>query len=90
MGRRTFTARPLFAAAVMLCATPAFAQSRKKVKLTYTQLLKSDTGLVEYVYPMNTEKFSAKPLENVSVKISLLLITDALFLLLETLPPAPA
>ena len=28
MVRRTFTARPLFAAAIMLCATPAFAQSK--------------------------------------------------------------
>ena len=50
---------------------PINGNSRKKVKLTYTQLLKSDTGLVEYVYPMNTEKFSARPLDNVSVKCTL-------------------
>jgi Ca-activated chloride channel family protein len=50
---------------------PINGNSRKQVKLTYTQLLKSDTGLVEYVYPMNTEKFSSRPLDNVSVKINL-------------------
>jgi len=35
---------------------------RKRVRITYTQLLRS-TGLVEYVYPLNTEKFSAAPLD---------------------------
>jgi Ca-activated chloride channel family protein len=50
---------------------PILGNSRKKIKLSYTQLLKSDTGLVEYVYPMNTEKFSARPLNNVSVKCTL-------------------
>ena len=43
----------------------------KKVKITYTQLLKADSGLVEYVYPLNTEKFSARPIRDVSIKINL-------------------
>src|SRR5688500_8705912 len=50
---------------------PIEPQSRKKITITYTQLLKSDTGLVEYVYPLNTEKFSARPLGDVSVKVEL-------------------
>ncbi len=50
---------------------PIEANSRKKIKITYTQLLKSDTGLVEYTYPMNTEKFSARPLNEVSMKVTL-------------------
>ena len=50
---------------------PIQANSRKKVKLAYTELLKSDSGLVEYTYPLNTEKFSARPLQNVSMKIEL-------------------
>lgn len=49
---------------------PIEPRSRKQVKIKYTQLLKSDTGSVEYTYPLNTEKFSAKPLENVSVKVN--------------------
>jgi Ca-activated chloride channel family protein len=50
---------------------PIEPHSRKQVKITYTQLLKSDAGLVEYTYPLNTEKFSARPLGDVSVKVSI-------------------
>ena len=50
---------------------PITANSRKKIKITYTQLLKSDAGLIEYTYPMNTEKFSSRPLDNVSIKVTL-------------------
>ena len=49
---------------------PIEPNSRKQIKITYTQLLKSDTGLVEYTYPLNTEKFSARPLKDVSVKVN--------------------
>src|SRR5687768_5412735 len=50
---------------------PIEPNSRKQVKISYTQLLKSDTGLVEYTYPLNTEKFSARPLKDVSIKVAL-------------------
>ena len=50
---------------------PIEANGRKHVKITYTQVLKPDAGLVEYVYPLNTEKFSARPLKDVSVKVAL-------------------
>lgn len=50
---------------------PIEPNSRKRVKLSYTQVLKSDSGLVSYVYPLNTEKFSAKPIKNVSIKVEL-------------------
>ncbi|HEY8748067.1 MAG TPA: VIT domain-containing protein [Tepidisphaeraceae bacterium] len=50
---------------------PIEPNSRKHIKLRYTQLIKSDSGLSEYVYPLNTEKFSARPLHNVSVKVEL-------------------
>src|SRR5208282_1594827 len=50
---------------------PIEANGRKKVKLTYTQLVKSDSGISEYVYPLNTEKFSSRPLKDVSIRISL-------------------
>lgn len=39
----------------------------RRVELEYTQVLAMDQGLVEYVYPLNTEKFSAEPLERVSI-----------------------
>ena len=50
---------------------PIEPNSKKRITLSYTQVLKSDAGLVSYVYPLNTEKFSAKPIKNVSVKVEL-------------------
>ena len=48
---------------------PIEPNSRKRITLSYTQVLKADAGLVSYAYPLNTEKFSAKPVKNVSVKV---------------------
>jgi Ca-activated chloride channel family protein len=50
---------------------PIEPNARKKITLSYSQLLKSDAGLLSYVLPLNTEKFSAKPLRSVSVKLEL-------------------
>ena len=50
---------------------PIEPRSTKKVSITYTEILNSDNGLYEYVYPLNTEKFSSKPLKDVSIKIDL-------------------
>jgi Ca-activated chloride channel homolog len=49
---------------------PIEPHSRKRVQLTYTELLKQDSGLVSYIYPLNTEKFSAQPLKIASVRIN--------------------
>ena len=45
--------------------------SEKKISISYSEVLEPDNNLFEYIYPLNTEKFSAKPLKNVSVKIDL-------------------
>ena len=50
---------------------PIEPHSKKQIKITYTQVLKSDTGTVEYTYPLNTEKFSSTPLQHVAVKVNL-------------------
>jgi len=50
---------------------PIEPNSRKRITISYTQVLKADSGLAGYVYPLNTEKFSAKPIKNVSVKVEL-------------------
>ena len=50
---------------------PIEPHSTKHIKLQYTQLLNSDSGAVEYTYPLNTEKFSSAPLREVSVKVEL-------------------
>ena len=50
---------------------PIEPNSRKRITLSYTQVLNADSGLVSYVYPLNTEKFSAKPIKNVSVNVEI-------------------
>lgn len=50
---------------------PIEPNSRKRIKLSYTQVLKADDGLIGYTYPLNTEKFSAKPIKDISLKIEL-------------------
>ena len=50
---------------------PIEPRSKKKVNISYREVLSSDNGIYEYVYPLNTEKFSAKPVKNVSVKVDL-------------------
>src|SRR6266566_2134586 len=50
---------------------PIEPRSRKPIKISYTELLRSDTGSVTYTYPLSTEKFSAQPIKNLSMKIEL-------------------
>jgi Ca-activated chloride channel homolog len=50
---------------------PIEPNSKKRITISYTELLKADDGLVSYVLPLNTEKFSAKPIRSVSVKVEL-------------------
>ncbi len=50
---------------------PIEPHSKKNISLSYTELLKSDSGLIGYVLPLSTEKFSAKPIKTVSVKLDL-------------------
>lgn len=61
VGRNAFQAR-IF---------PIAPNTEKRVEIEYAQVLKAEQGLVRYVYPLNTEKFSPKPLANVSVNVSL-------------------
>ena len=50
---------------------PIEPHSEKRIQLRYTQLLLSDGGVVPYLYPLNTEKFSAAPLKTVSLKVEI-------------------
>jgi Ca-activated chloride channel family protein len=50
---------------------PIEPNSRKRITLSYSQVLPSESGLVSYIYPLNTEKFSAKPIKSVSVNVEL-------------------
>jgi Ca-activated chloride channel family protein len=48
---------------------PIEPRSKKRVSLSYTELLRSDSGLVSYTYPLSPEKFAAKPIPVVSLKV---------------------
>jgi Ca-activated chloride channel family protein len=50
---------------------PIEPRSTKKVSISYREVLNSDNGMYEYLYPLNTEKFSAKPLKDVRIKVDL-------------------
>jgi len=50
---------------------PIEPNARKRITLSYSQLLKADSGLVNFLFPLNTEKYSARPIKSVSVKVDL-------------------
>ncbi len=41
----------------------------RRIELAYTQILPLDDGLMHYRYPLDTERFSSSPLEQVSVHV---------------------
>jgi Ca-activated chloride channel family protein len=50
---------------------PIPAGGERRIELEYSQVLDMEDGLVEYVYPLNTEKFSPRPLEEVTVNVTI-------------------
>ena len=50
---------------------PIEPRSTKKIRIAYTEVLTLDSGSVEYVYPLNTEKFSSKNLESVRINVEI-------------------
>ncbi len=50
---------------------PIEPRSEQRIKLSYSESLVKDNGTVEYVFPLNTEKFSAKPLNQVSFRVDI-------------------
>lgn len=57
--------------AVQASVFPIPPQGERRIELSYSQVLTSDNGLVNYIYPLNTEKFSSKPLDSVSVNVEI-------------------
>jgi Ca-activated chloride channel family protein len=48
---------------------PIEPNSKKRITLSYTQVLKVDSGLLNYVLPLSAGKYSSKPIKTVSVKV---------------------
>ena len=42
----------------------------RRVEISYDQIVAVESGIARYVYPLGTERFSAEPLEQVSVRVS--------------------
>jgi len=66
-GLLEYVGRNMFRARVY----PIPANGEKRIDLTYYQTLKLDSGMVRYTYPLNTERFSPDPIEDVSVKVAI-------------------
>jgi Ca-activated chloride channel family protein len=49
---------------------PIPPMGERRIELEYTQALTAENGLVRYIYPLGTEKFSIEPLENVSITVN--------------------
>lgn len=49
---------------------PIEPNGEKRVRIRYAEVLPADNGTVSYLYPLNTEKFSSRPLSDVSVKVT--------------------
>ena len=49
---------------------PIPARGDVRIKIEYEQTLKADAGTVDYLYPLNTEKYSGSNLEECSVNVS--------------------
>jgi Ca-activated chloride channel family protein len=41
----------------------------RRIEIEYGEIIGSEAGLSRYLYPLNTERFSAQPLEEVSVRV---------------------
>jgi Ca-activated chloride channel family protein len=61
VGRNTFRAR----------IYPIAPRSEKRVEIEYSEVLTADNGLFHYRYPLDTERFSPRPIEDVSVRVEI-------------------
>ncbi|HUT20395.1 MAG TPA: VIT domain-containing protein [Anaerolineae bacterium] len=61
VGRNTFRAR----------IYPIAPRSEKRVEIEYSEVLTADNGLIHYRYPLDTERFSPRPIEDVSVRVEI-------------------
>ena len=57
--------------AVQVRIFPIPPGGERRIELEYSEILQVDSGLVKYLYPLNTEKFSTRPLDTVHVNINI-------------------
>jgi Ca-activated chloride channel family protein len=64
-GLLEYIGRNMFRARVF----PIPARGEKRIQISYTEILRSERGLVRYVYPLDTERFSREPLRELSLSV---------------------
>lgn len=57
--------------AVKASIFPISPGEERRIELEYSQALLADNGLVRYIYPLSTEKYSSQPLEKVSISVDI-------------------
>lgn len=62
-----YVGRNMFRARVF----PIPANGEKRIQLSYTEIIKAERNLIRYVYPLNTEKFSLRPLQEVTISVKI-------------------
>jgi Ca-activated chloride channel family protein len=62
-----YVGRNMFRARVF----PIPANGEKRIQLSYTEVIKAERNLIRYVYPLNTEKFSLRPLQEVTISVEI-------------------
>jgi Ca-activated chloride channel family protein len=62
-----YVGRDLFQASIF----PIPPGDERRVEIEYTEVLPAEGGLIRYVYPLSTEQFSPRPLEDVSVSVDI-------------------
>ncbi len=55
--------------AVQASVFPIPTGGERRIQIEYSQVLTAENGLIDYTYPLNTEKFSARPLDEVSITV---------------------
>ena len=50
---------------------PIPAHGERRIQISYTQLLERENGLVRFVYPLSTEKFSPQPIPEVAITVEI-------------------
>ncbi|MHB0877008.1 MAG: VIT domain-containing protein [Anaerolineae bacterium] len=62
-----YIGRDLFQASIF----PIDPGDERRIEIEYSQVLTADGGLLRYVYPLSTERFSSEPIEDVSVSVTI-------------------
>ncbi len=50
---------------------PIEPMSEKRIKISYSEVLNKEGKTIEYIYPLNTEKFSSQPIKDVTIKVDI-------------------